>query len=113
MEMGEKRESCRAEMVAYSGNPRLRGWDSKVPMQPRKETSPSSSTVFQVTKSGADAAPRDSEDIDVAGVEEDQAGDAEDEDSEESASAARRRRAGALSGWLPGAAASESETELV
>lgn len=57
--------------------------------------------------------PSDSEDIDVAGVEDDHAGDAEDEDSDESASAASRRSAGALGAWLFLLLFFLSETELV
>jgi hypothetical protein len=75
------------------------GWDSKVPMQPRRETSSSSgSTVFQVTNRGAAVGGVSGrEDVDVAGVaapaaESDVEDDEDDEDK--TPSAARRRRAG-------------------
>ncbi|TGO33120.1 hypothetical protein BHYA_0265g00090 [Botrytis hyacinthi] len=35
--MGSKRESCRAEIIAYSGRDVRRGSEEKVPMQPRRE----------------------------------------------------------------------------
>lgn len=65
---GEKRESWRAEMRAYSGMPSDRSCDSKVPMQPRSMGSPSS-MVFHVTNSGAELGGIGREEVLVAGVE--------------------------------------------
>lgn len=58
-------------MSAYSGMPSARGWDSKVPMQPRRETSfvSGSSMVFQVTKRGAALRSVADDEADVGAVE--------------------------------------------
>jgi hypothetical protein len=51
--MGEKRVSCREEVMAYEERPVAMGRASKVPMQPRRERDEEVSlTRFQVTKRG-------------------------------------------------------------
>lgn len=49
---GLKRVSPRADVRAYEASPEESGWDSKVPMQPRRRGAAWGKTLFQVTKRG-------------------------------------------------------------